>query len=259
MSEALFVAERRRAILERLKTDGRVSVNNLSSELRVSAVTIRQDLRVLENEGLLQRTYGGAVSRAINSSELAFEVRNQHNPDAKSAIAAAAAALVRPHDTVALDASSTAYALIPHLKQIQQLTIVTNGLIIAQSFLEIEGFNILMPGGRLRKDSVSIVGQPDGLPDINFNIGFFGAHGISRLAGVSDMDAEEVAMKQAMIRKCVHPIIIADASKWDQVAPYTVLPSDSVPHIITAGQPPPELVDQYRQGGTRIDIVALSV
>lgn len=260
LTEPLFVAERRRAILDQLRQNGRVSVKELSDSMNVSTVTIRHDLRALEDDGLLERTYGGAVRRQLDGSfppELSFDVRNTRNADAKNAIGAAAARLVREGDSIALDASTTAYALVPFLKSITRLTIVTNNLIIAQSFLDHPGIEVLIPGGRLRKDSVSIVGHPDGLPDINMNLGFFGARGVSILGGISDIDPDEVAMKQAMIARCVKTVIIVDSSKWGQVAPYTVIPGHHAHRIITCGDVPLELVEDYRQQGVQIDIVPI--
>jgi DeoR/GlpR family transcriptional regulator of sugar metabolism len=257
--EPLFVAERRRAILDQLRQNGRVSVKALSDLMNVSTVTIRHDLRALEDDGLLERTYGGAVRRQVDGSfppELSFAVRNTRNAEAKAAIGAAAAALVQEDFSIALDASTTAYALVPYLKNLTRITIVTNNLIIAQSFLDNPSIEVLIPGGRLRKDSVSIVGHPDGLPDINLNIGFFGARGVSIQGGISDIDPDEVAMKQAMISRCVTTVIIADSSKWGQVAPYTVIPSKQADHIITAGEGLPiDLVEQFRRQGVQVDIV----
>ncbi len=259
MSEGLFVEERRRTILERLKQHGRVSVKSLSDEMRVSTVTIRQDLRALEDGGLLERTYGGAVRKQAEDNhfipEPPFDIRTAENLYEKSAIGAAAAQLVKEGDAVALDASTTAYALVPHLKQFRQLTIVTNSLIIAQSFPDQPGIEVLIPGGRLRKDSVSLVGKPEGLPAVNLNIGFFGARGITMQGGLSDTDPEEVAMKRAMIERCIAVVAVVDSTKWGQVAPYTVLSGRQLQHIITTQNAPAALVSPFRQQGARVDVV----
>ena len=257
---ALFVTERRRAILEKLKMYGRVSVKDLSHELDVSAVTIRQDLRVLEEDGLLERTYGGAVPPQSDNDyppELSFELRNTKNRRAKQAIGAAAAALVKEGHRIALDASTTAYALVPYLKQFRNLTIVTNNLVIAQSFLDRPGIEVFIPGGQLRKESISIVGQPEAIPGINLNIGFFGANGISLQVGISDIDPNEVAMKQALIARCLQPVIIVDGSKWGQVAPYTVLSGRDIQHILTTDDAPASMVDEFRQRGVNVQIISL--
>lgn len=256
MPEPLFVEERRRVILEQLKDQGRVSVKDLSALMNVSAVTIRQDLRALEELGLLERTYGGAVRRESTGvlPEMSFHVRQGKKRREKEAIAAAAALMVKEGDTVALDASSTVFALVPHLKQIRRITVVTNSLNIAQSFLDSPHVTVLMPGGRLRRDSISIVGRPEGLPDVNMNLGFFSARGVALLGGISDVDADEVAIKQAMGTRCVHVVVLVDGGKWGQVAPYTLIKSESVKHIITSDDAPVEMVDQFRKRGVRVDI-----
>lgn len=255
---ALFVAERRRAILTKLKADGRVFVNDLSEELHVSTVTIRQDLRALEREGLLERTYGGAVSTNTVAGfppELSFDLRSTRNRSAKASIGAAAAEMVREGDSLALDASTTAFALVPFLRHFKKLTIVTNNLVVAQSFPNQTGIEVFLPGGRFKKETRSIVGQPGALPDINLNIGFFGAGGISLRGGMSDIDPDEVHMKQAMMARCVAPVVVVDGSKWGQIAPYMVLPSREIERIITTANAPANLVEQFRQAGIQVDVI----
>ncbi|MCC6801766.1 MAG: DeoR/GlpR transcriptional regulator [Anaerolineae bacterium] len=260
MSEPLFVEERRRVILDQLKELGRVSVKTLSAAMNVSAVTIRQDLRALEEFGLLERTYGGAVRRESTSvlPEMSFHVRVGKLRHEKDTIAAAAAELIEEGYTVALDASSTAFALVPHLKNFERLTVITNSLIIAQSFLDSPNINVLLPGGRLRRESISIVGHPEGLPDVNLNIGFFGARGVSLHGGISDIDADEVAIKQVMAQRCVRAVVLADGSKWGQVAPYTFVKTERVSHIITSDDAPAEMIEQFRARGIRVDVVPLT-
>ncbi len=257
MSDPMFVEERRRIILEQLKQHGRVSVKALSELMNVSAVTIRQDLRALEDSGLLERTYGGAVSRESSTipPELSFHVRLAKRRAEKVAIATAAAELLEDGCSVALDASTTAYALIPYVKNLKKVTVITNSLLIAQNFLDSPQIQVLVSGGRLRRDSISTVGRPDGLPDINLNIGFFGTRGISLIGGCTEIDPDEVAMKSAMIGRCVHTVILADGSKWGQVAPYTFLKPEKTLHIISTQDAPLDQVEAFRHGGTRVDLV----
>lgn len=253
--EPLFLEERRRNILELLRQRGRVSVKALSQQLHVSAVTIRQDLRALEREGLLERTYGGAVQRTSPpASELAFDLRRERSPAEKRAIGQAAAALVQDGYSLALDASTTAYAITPHLKHFQGLTIVTNSLIIAQQFLDSPRTRVILPGGRLRRDSISIVGSPSTLPHINLNLGFFSAGGLSLEAGATDINPDEAEMKRALIARCVTPIIVVDSSKWGQIAPYTYLPGRDLKHVITTTKAPADRVAALREAGVRVDL-----
>jgi DeoR family transcriptional regulator, fructose operon transcriptional repressor len=257
VNENLFVEERRRLILEQLTQHGRVSVKTLSDRLGVSTVTIRQDLRALAESGYLERTYGGAVRKAESEAppELSFHVRQKRNSQNKEAIAAAAAALVKDGSSVALDASSTVFAMSRYLKKLKKLTVVTNSLITAQSFLDSPHIQVLIPGGRLRRDSISIVGKPDGLPTINLNYGFFGTRGLSPGSGITDVDADEVSIKQAMIAHCVSAVVLADGSKWGEVAPYTFASFQEIERIITDDSAPEDMLDQVRRQGVQIQII----
>jgi DeoR/GlpR family transcriptional regulator of sugar metabolism len=256
MFHPLFVEERRRVILEELKQRGRVSVNALSHALHVSTVTIRQDLRALEEDGLLERTYGGAVLRKPEPylPELSFDVRQDKQRKAKEAIGVFAATLVKDGYGIVLDASTTAFALVPHLRRLERVTVVTNSLIIAQSFLDAPAIQVLMPGGRLRRDAVSLVGNPSGLPDINLNIGFFGTQGITFANGMTDTDPDEVTIKKAMMARCISTVVVADGSKWDQIAPYTFATPDQIHRIVTANVPL-HLATPFREQGIEVDIL----
>lgn len=252
---ALFVEERRRIILEQLLKSGRVSVKDLSDEMGVSAVTIRQDLRVLEEEGRLERTYGGAVRRESLFPELSFHQRIQKKRASKEAMALAAVSHIRDGSSIAIDGSTTVFAMVPHLKKFSKLTIITNSLMTAQQFLDTPHITVLLPGGRLRRDSISIVGRPDSLPDVNLNLGYFGARGVSMLGEVSDVDADECSIKQAMQSRCLETVIMADGTKWGQVAPYTFTRFASVSRFITTDDAPEDLVQQVRAVGPLVDVV----
>jgi DeoR/GlpR family transcriptional regulator of sugar metabolism len=258
MRDLLFLEERRRAILDVLGSEGRVTVRQLSETMKVSEVTIRQDLRALEEQGLLERTYGGAVCKGGVPSlkELSFNVRLTKMRKQKEAIAKVAASLIQDGYSLALDCSTTVYALVPYLKKFSKLTLVTNGLMLAQSFLDNDEHRVLLAGGRLRRDSISVVGQPESLPDINLNIGFFSSRGLAAGIGASEIDPDETLIKQAMLARCVHPVLLIDGSKWGQIAPYTFMADARIEHIITTEDAPRDLLDHYRGLGAHIDIAS---
>jgi DeoR/GlpR family transcriptional regulator of sugar metabolism len=187
--------------------------------------------------------------------ELAFTVRQNKFHDQKIAIAKVAATLVEDGYSIALDSSTTVYALVPFLKQYEKLTIMTNSLILAQGFLDHPSSQVLLPGGRLRRDSISLVGQAESLPHVNLNIGFFSARGIADGIGASEIDPDEVIVKQAMLKRCVRAVLLVDSSKWGQVAPYTLIPPEQITHVITTQQASPDLVQYYRKLGTQIDLL----
>lgn len=247
MADQLFLQERRQLILDDLKRDGRVSVKILSEKLKVSEVTVRQDLRALEEEGYLERTYGGAMLRNTtpSSPELSFDIRRRKHKAEKEAIGRAAAELVKDGYGIALDGSTTVFTMTPFLKQRDGLTIVTNSLIIAQQFLDTPRIRVLLPAGRMRRDSVSLVGSPATLPDVNLNLGFFGARGVSYETGFTELNEEEAEMKRSMAARCIQTIVLADASKWGQVVPYTYAEARDVARIVTTEDAPQSFVEQF--------------
>lgn len=257
MSEQLFMEERRRSILNELEENGRVSVNDLSDKLKVSAVTIRQDLRALAEEQLLERTHGGAVLPKVRGTtpELSFDVRLRENNYAKDVLAKHAVSYIRNGDSIALDSSTTVFAMLPYLKQFDRLIIVTNSLVVAQHLLDSPHILVMMPGGHLRRDSVSLVGTPEGLPDIHLNAGFISVHGVTEETGFTESSMEEVQMKQAMLGRCIHKYVLLDEHKWGKIAPYTLLKPHNLTAIITSKYTPETYIESFTNLGVNINLV----
>lgn len=257
MPDSLFLEERRRVILEHLQQEGRATVKDLSELMQVSAATIRQDLRALEARDIIERTYGGAVYKGGPASlkELSFNVRLTKMREEKLVMVSAAAALVQEGAGIALDCSTTVYLMVPHLKRYSKLTIVTNGLLAAQQFLDERTAHVLIAGGRLRADSISAVGQPDSIPNINLNIGFFSCRGLTPGIGATEVDGDETQMKRALMARCIHHVFMVDSSKWGEVAPYTIAASTELQHIITVEGAPEDQIAQFRAMGVQVDVL----
>jgi DeoR/GlpR family transcriptional regulator of sugar metabolism len=134
---------------------------------------------------------------------------------------------------------------------------VTNSLIVAQGLLDSPQITVLMPAGRLRRDSIALVGDPETLPEINLNLGFFGVRGISPVTGFTDTDLDEVTIKRAMMDRCLHNVIIADGEKWDKVAPYQLAELRQVQTIVTSLGYAPHLVAAFREQG--IEVISVNL
>jgi DeoR/GlpR family transcriptional regulator of sugar metabolism len=247
------LAERRKDILTALEQTGQLSVGHLSARFDVSEVTIRKDLQALNDQGLLLRTRGRAFSTSVRP-EFSFDVRQQQRAAQKRRIGQAAATLVNHGDTIFLDASTTAQAIIPHLKKISELTIITNSLKVALGLLDAPHIQVMLPGGNLRRESVSLVGQPpDAMLDgINVQYGFFGARGVTTHEGLTDVNLNEVATKRAMVERCRRVVGVADARKWGHVSAATFARLDQVHFLITDSAAPPDLVREIREQGVEV-------
>ncbi|MCI0397180.1 MAG: DeoR/GlpR family DNA-binding transcription regulator [Chloroflexi bacterium] len=250
------LAQRRQEILNVLEEAGQLSVLALCARFNVSEVTIRQDLQALSEQGLLLRTRGGALS--TNSlPEMSFEVRQQQNAAEKARIGQAAASLVNHGDTIILDASTTAQAIIPFIKNVPELTVITNSLKAALSLLDAPHIQIFLPGGSVRRESISLVGHPldDVSTSLNVQIGFFGARGLTLEEGLTDVNLNEVAMKRAMVNRCRRVVGLLDAGKWGKVAAATFAPLDRIDAIISDSKAPAGLVAQLQQRDIEVILV----
>jgi DeoR/GlpR family transcriptional regulator of sugar metabolism len=258
MAEKLFPAERLDQITSLLQQNGRVSVADLQERYGVSAVTIRNDLATLEQQGLLVRTHGGAVVKPGAGLEpLAFALRKELHLAQKERIGRHAAALVRDGDSIALDASTTAWHVARHLKNRRELTVVTNGLFIALEFVDSPGVTVIMPGGQLRAASASLVGS-DGaciLDRYHVQRGFFGAGGFTLEEGLTDTNQYEVELKQRMLARSKEVIAIVDSSKWGEVTFAPLASVAQLDRVITDDGAPASMVTALRERGIDVTVV----
>jgi DeoR/GlpR family transcriptional regulator of sugar metabolism len=253
----VYLEERRQEILKLVNTHGRVAVADLSVQFGVSEVTIRADLQSLAESGLIVRTYGGAISATYGLQELSLLQRRQQHIPEKQRIGVAGAALVADGEAVFLDSSSTALVVAQQLKSRRDLTLVTNSLVIAQEMLGLANITVVMPGGTLHHDTVSLIG-PDGLAFLeqyHIRKGFFGAYGLSVDAGLTDGSAPESEIKRALVKLCHKVIVVADATKWGRTGVTSYASLEDVDTIITDDQSPFDLVEQVRAAGVKVMLV----
>ena len=159
--DGVFARERQREIARIVDDEGRARVTDLATRFGVSAVTIRKDLLVLEGERLVVRTHGGAIAAGGGRPELAFDIRERLQRDEKSRMGAAAAARVSDGESIVLDASTSALHIALNLKRRPAwhgLTVVTNSIRIASELAGHPGVTVLMLGGRVRWEALSVVG-----------------------------------------------------------------------------------------------------
>jgi DeoR family transcriptional regulator of aga operon/DeoR family fructose operon transcriptional repressor len=216
----LYLQERRQAIIDVLAQQGRAAVADLSTQFGVSEVTIRSDLQALAEQGLILRTHGGAVLNPESGQDhLALNQRQRRKVAEKARIGAAGAALIDDGAAVFLDSSSTSLAIAHQLKQHRHLTVLTNSLAVAQELLDAPGVNVVMTGGVLQKETASLVGTAGlaWLEQYNIQLGFFGAHGITADAGLTDVSLEQAEVKRPIVRLCRRVVAVLDSTKWGQV------------------------------------------
>jgi DeoR/GlpR family transcriptional regulator of sugar metabolism len=257
MSDKLFPEERLDQILSLVTERGRISVAELTDRFDVSAVTIRNDLTALERRGRLVRTHGGAMTPPGSVQEPTFSLRKRIHSVEKVRIAQAAAELVRDGDSIALDASTTAWHLAQQLKDRHELTVLTNGLFIALELADSPGVAVVMPGGMLRSGSNSLVGDLGAEIFNRYHVqkGFFGAWGLTLQEGLTDLNQYEVDLKRLMVERSKEVIAIIDATKWGQVAFSTFASLDQVDQVISDAPVPEDMVFGLQAHGVKVTLV----
>lgn len=257
MNDKLFRQERLDRILALVQERSRISVTELSGMFNVSAMTIRNDLANLEQQGLLFRTHGGAMVKPDSSLEPAFLLRKELYWAAKERIGRAAAARVHDGDSIVLDASTTAWQVARHLKDRHELTVITNGLFIALELVDAPGVTVVMPGGTLRTASTSLVGDIGAciLDRYHAQKGFFGARGFTLQEGLTDVNQYEVELKRLMVERSKEVIAVVDSSKWGQVAFATFASLEQIDHIISDVDAPVETISALQDQGIILTIV----
>jgi DeoR/GlpR family transcriptional regulator of sugar metabolism len=252
----VFAEERQHQIGRLVVERGRVRVGDLAERFGVSGVTIRKDLAALERQGRVVRTHGGAVSPVGAGAERAFDVRERLQRAEKAAIGAAAAAMVTDGESIALDASTTAFAMARHLRGRDwlHLTVITNGLRIALELAGVPGLTVVMPGGFIRPEALSLVG-PMGeglLARVNVQRAFLGATGFSTDAGLCDGTEEEAQIKRLLVAAAAETVGLVDRTKWSRTSLATFCPTASLTAVVTDAPAPPAMAAALRSAGVRV-------
>ena len=248
------LTERRQAIVAALEEAGQLSVAELSERFDVSDVTIRGDLQALSEQGLVLRVRGGAMATTA-LPELSYDVRQQLNAAQKARIGQMAATFVHNGDTIVIDASTTAQAIVPFLPQQAELTVVTNSLKVAIALLSFPQVNVLMPGISLRRESISLVGsiEDTAIAGIHIRIGFFGARAFTIEEGMTDVNLDEVRTKRDLVLRCKQVVGVIDARKWGKVATATFASLDEIDTIISDSDAPQSMVEDVR--ARRVEVI----
>jgi DeoR/GlpR family transcriptional regulator of sugar metabolism len=208
---------RRSEIVRLAKTSGLSSVDDLSTLFGVTPSTIRRDLGKLTSEGLLARTYGGAI--ALNAHpESSIRQRALEGFDAKRAIAKWAASQVLPGETVLLDAGTTVGAMGEFLRDTQRLTVITAGLTALEALADADDVRVECLGGTLRHLSQGFLGPltEAALARVSFDRAFLGADAVTADRGICEAELEQTRLKELMIERAGTVYVLAHAAKLGQ-------------------------------------------
>ncbi len=252
----MLAVERRIKVLERIAADQAVEVSSLAREFQVSEMTIRRDLRRLDRDGFVRRTYGGATTRVVRAGG-AFEVtqnaRMLHHAPEKRWIALRAAELTSGARVMFVGVGSTVEQFVRLAPPREGLLVITPSLVVA-SLLGTRRVQVIIAGGMVRQDELSCVGPAavECVQRYNTDIAVIGAAGVSARRGVTDLDDQEAAVIRAALERTERIVVIADGSKFGDVALSTVVPIGRVSAIITDPSADPVEVDRIEREGVEV-------
>lgn len=230
---------RRNQILDIINMEKNISVKQLSLELGFAESTIRSDLNQLDKQGLIRRIHGGAASTENKEDDKdykKFENRLSSEHEEKREIALKALKYISNDEVLIIDASTTCYELAKLLANTElRLTILTNGLKIAEVLKNNANISIVLIGGILARNSYAIEGDfgTDILDKFNIHKSFISAHSINIENGLTDFNVYEVMLKQKFIHKSDKIFALIDSSKFDKKSASTICTLSSIDLLIT--------------------------
>ena len=226
-------------ILDLLRTEGAVGVDDLSARFGLSSQTIRQDLRELGARGLLKRTHGGA-QRVSTVNTRDYAARRAHRGAAKAQIAAAAAALIPGGASVCINIGTTTEQVARALRTHENLTVLTNNINIVTLLSNAPSKELVLVGGRVRQSDGAVVGESavEFISQYKVDFAGIGASALDADGAVRDFDAREVSVARAIIKNARKRILVADASKFEVNAPVRICDVADVDVFVTDAPPP---------------------
>jgi DeoR family transcriptional regulator of aga operon len=252
-------AERHARILEFLGRHGAASIHSIVAEISASTSTVRRDLDELTDRGYLARSHGGAAlrSRNLTTFEPSREIAERLALSEKIAIGTYAASLVENGQSVIFDSSSTVHeAARAVAARDVAFTAITTDLGIAQELNSAPRVRVIVPGGTMRKESLTLMGDPGLglLVTLKVEMAFIGIHSLAGLKA-SETTLEIAAMKRALISASQRVVLLADSNKFTSPAFCEVVKLDAFNDLITDDRISDEIRHALRERGIRVTVV----
>lgn len=248
--------DRRHRILERVAEEQTIHVGALARELGVSEMTIRRDIRRLERDGFLRRTYGGATAHLTRSLDVAFNARALEHSREKRLIGMRATELVGHARTMFVGIGTTAEQFARYLPARPDLTVVTAALPTA-SLLGTRPVRTVVLGGVVLRDELSSVGPAAiaGLARYHFDVAVIGVAGLTVRWGLTDLTDDEADVQRAAIARADRVIVLADGSKVGATTTAVVAPAERITTLVTDASAPAAELEALRGLGIEIVMV----
>lgn len=230
----MYLEERLEYILNKIKAKGRVNVADLSQELEVSEVTIRKDLKILEDQMKLKRTFGGAIDFSYNVKVSSISEKKIDKIIEKKKIAKDAAKLIQNNMAIFMDAGTTTFEIIEHLTNFENLTVITNDLLIGAELAKFDHISTYILGGFVEHKTISALSIEayDILDKFHADICFIGTDAFDQ-NHVYSTNSLKSNLKRKMIERSKIRVLVADSSKYSRDGLFSFYKTKDFDYVIT--------------------------
>lgn len=232
----MLARQRQAYILGRVREDGAVRVTDIARDLGVSDMTVRRDLDILDQQGLIEKVHGGATASGSSLFEPGFDAKSELQLGEKESIAAAAVDLVSPGMAIAVSAGTTTYAMAQGLSEIAGVTVVTNSFPVADVLYRLgrPDQTIIVTGG-VRTPSDALVGPfaVSALRTVHVDLVFMGVHGMDPHSGFTTPNLLEAETNRALVESGRRLVVLADHTKWGVIGVSSIARLEQADTLIT--------------------------
>ncbi|HAS58328.1 MAG TPA: transcriptional regulator [Algoriphagus sp.] len=250
-------AERHRFILEELDKAGFVTVSDLAKAMDVTMVTVRKDLKVLEDKGLLYRSHGSATSVSPYVSDRSVQVKKLEQVEEKSKIAEKALAYIEDQEAIIIGSGTTVVALAQAIPRNKPLTVLTAAMNVTLALMDMQDVELVQLGGVVRKSSSSVVGHyaEEMLQSFACSKLFLSVDGISLEHGLTTSNMMEAHLNAQMIQSVQKTIILADSRKFGRKGFGKICELEDIDVIITDSGMPEIYREKLEEKGIELVVV----
>jgi DeoR/GlpR family transcriptional regulator of sugar metabolism len=263
MIEHMNARQRREFIARRIREQGSVQVTELMDEFGLTDTSIRRDLSILEEKGIIRRVHGGAVSTNGGLQTAALEKRITHNDREKKRIGAAAANYIQENDIIVMDSGTTVLQVARHipdsLRQQGTLRIVTNSTLLLDEIGFWASPNLLLLGGIYLPEYWATVGPEvlESLQQISADRAFLGCDGLTLDGGITSAHPLIAQAGREMAKRAKQVIVLADHSKLGRAGFVPIMPVENIDVLITDSAAPEDMINSIRAYG--VDVLAVEL
>lgn len=230
----MYGSEREKEIMNILRQNHYVTVEYLAQKIHISPSSIRRDLKHLESEGMIIRSYGGAELKASANKKIPFFLRSHQNTKEKNHVAQKAASLVKPGDIIFTDSSTSTYFMFEYLKNIKDITVITNSL-AGMNLCAEYNISAFSTGGRLNiENPTCFVGRhaEQAIGEFHADLCFFSAQSLTPDGVIYDCFEHEINLRKQMIQNAETKVFLCDNSKLDHFSAYRLCSANDIDYII---------------------------